>query len=47
MCLAIPARVVEMPAEDQMNMEASYSLFREKQAAMMVSYAQNSGGGGQ
>lgn len=33
--------------EDQMNMEASYSLFREKQAAMMVSYAQNSGGGGQ
>ena len=31
--------------EDQMNMEASYSLFREKQAAMMVSYAQNSGGG--
>ena len=33
--------------EDQMNMEASYSLFREKQAAMMVSYAQNSGGGAQ
>jgi hypothetical protein len=33
--------------EDQMNMEASYSLFREKQAAMMVSYAQNSGGGTQ
>ncbi len=33
--------------EDQMNMEASYSLFREKQAAMMVSYAQSSGGGAQ
>ena len=31
--------------EDQMNMEASYSLFREKQAAMLVSLAQNSGGG--
>lgn len=31
--------------DDQMAMEASYSLFREKQAAMMVSYAQNSGGG--
>ncbi|MFN0107149.1 MAG: hypothetical protein ACKV2U_34255 [Bryobacteraceae bacterium] len=33
--------------DDQMAMEASYSLFREKQAAMMVSYAQNSGGGAQ
>lgn len=31
--------------EDQMNMEASYSLFREKQAAMLVSLAQSSGGG--
>lgn len=30
--------------EDQMNMEASYSLFREKQAAMMLTYASNSGG---
>lgn len=37
----------KMRQEDQMNMEASYSLFREKQAAMMVSYAQNSGGGAQ
>lgn len=31
--------------DDQMAMEASYSLFREKQAAMLVSYAQNSAGG--
>lgn len=31
--------------DDQMAMEASYSLFREKQAAMLVSLAQSSGGG--
>jgi anti-sigma factor RsiW len=33
--------------DDQMAMEASYSLFREKQAAMLVSLAQSGGGGAQ
>lgn len=36
-----------MRQDDQMAMEASYSLFREKQAAMLVSYAQRAAGGGQ
>ena len=30
--------------EDQMAMEASYSLFTQKQAARMVAWVQNSGG---
>jgi anti-sigma factor RsiW len=34
-----------MRQDDQMAMEASYSLFREKQAAMLVSYAQSSSSG--
>ena len=33
--------------EDQMAMEASYSLFTQKQAARMVSWVNNSAGGGQ
>jgi len=36
-----------MRQDDQMAMEASYSLFREKQAAMLVSYAQSNAGGAQ
>lgn len=36
-----------MRQDDQMAMEASYSLFREKQAAMLVSYAQSNPGGAQ
>ena len=33
--------------DDQMAMEASYSLFQEKQAARLVAYAQSNPGGGQ
>lgn len=34
-----------MRREDVMTMEASYALFREKQAALLVSFAQSGGGG--
>lgn len=37
-------RYQRLRQEDQMTMEASYSLFREKEAARMMSFAQNSGG---
>jgi len=34
-------RYQQLRQEDQLAMEANYSLFREKQAAMMLTYAQN------
>lgn len=37
-------RYQRLRQDDQQAMEASYSLFREKQAAMLVSYAQSAGG---
>lgn len=43
---AAESRYQRLRQDDQMAMEASYSLFREKQAAMMVSYAQRSAAGG-
>jgi len=38
-------RYQRLRADDLMAMEASYSLLREKQGAMLVSLSQSSGGG--